>query len=60
MGSSRGLAHSSAVLVPIVGGFFLNQVVSMPDIYNTFLHAFVKVIIAKEYIQRLEIMLNFR
>ncbi|ERE77577.1 sodium-dependent phosphate transport protein 3 [Cricetulus griseus] len=25
MGSSRGLAHSSAVLVPIVGGFFLNQ-----------------------------------
>ncbi|XP_036044362.1 sodium-dependent phosphate transport protein 4 [Onychomys torridus] len=25
MGTSRGLAHSSAVLVPIVGGFFLNQ-----------------------------------
>ncbi|XP_021080724.1 sodium-dependent phosphate transport protein 4 isoform X1 [Mesocricetus auratus] len=25
MGSARGLAHSSAVLVPIVGGFFLNQ-----------------------------------
>ncbi|CAO2595522.1 Sodium-dependent phosphate transport protein 3, partial [Lemmus lemmus] len=25
MGTSRGLAHSSAVLVPIIGGFFLNQ-----------------------------------
>ncbi|XP_055470496.1 sodium-dependent phosphate transport protein 4 isoform X1 [Psammomys obesus] len=25
MGTSRGFAHSSAVLVPIVGGFFLNQ-----------------------------------
>lgn len=25
LGTSRGLAHSSAVLVPIVGGFFLNQ-----------------------------------
>lgn len=25
MGTSRGLAHSSAVLVPIVGGFFLSQ-----------------------------------
>ncbi|OBS77040.1 hypothetical protein A6R68_16505 [Neotoma lepida] len=25
MGTSRGLAHSSAVLVPIVGGFFLDQ-----------------------------------
>ncbi|EDL86556.1 solute carrier family 17 (sodium phosphate), member 3, isoform CRA_c [Rattus norvegicus] len=25
MGTSRGLAHSSAVMVPIVAGFFLNQ-----------------------------------
>ncbi|XP_075827113.1 sodium-dependent phosphate transport protein 4 isoform X1 [Microtus pennsylvanicus] len=25
MGTSRGLAHSSAVLVPLIGGFFLDQ-----------------------------------